>query len=129
MNAAAADRTSVLTTAAGGWPFLLRQREMADAQSFLADVRVVGPRLLRVTGEAGSGKSFLARELVARVAESHKKGAIVHLDVPPSDLEASDFLSQVEGALQSPSPLADNGGSALSAAMRRRWLRQISGSS
>ena len=126
MRSAAAGGTPVLVPATVAWPFLLRQREMAEARGFLAEA-ISAPRLLRVTGESGSGKSFLARELVARAAERHSIGAIVHLNVPPSDLEASEFLSHLEGLLQSPAPLGDNGGAAVSAALRRRWLRQISG--
>ncbi|MET1110446.1 MAG: AAA family ATPase, partial [Allosphingosinicella sp.] len=125
----AADRAPIPTPPPRSWPFLLRQSELAAARTFLNDRDAAAPRLLRIFGESGSGKSFLAKEIVADLAHNYSQGAILHINVPPADLEASDFLGQVNRVLQSPGAVDQSGGGFVSAALVRRWRTQGRGQS
>jgi tetratricopeptide (TPR) repeat protein/ABC-type dipeptide/oligopeptide/nickel transport system ATPase subunit len=78
------------------WPFLLRQNELVESLRFLLEDAPPAPRLLRVFGASGSGKSFLIRELIAQCAESFPDGAAIYVDTPQADLEASDFFRNID---------------------------------
>ncbi|MFM0758515.1 hypothetical protein, partial [Paraburkholderia strydomiana] len=80
----------------GSWPFVLRQKEMDECCHFLLGPTPVAPRLLRISGPSGGGKSFFARELLARCAASLGEGASIYVDIPPADLEASDLFGKID---------------------------------
>jgi tetratricopeptide (TPR) repeat protein len=80
----------------GSWPFLLRRKEMAACCRFLLASNPAAPRLLRIHGPSGGGKSFFARELLARCSESISDGVCVYVDIPPTDLEASELFGKIE---------------------------------
>ena len=84
------------------WPFLLRRQELAECLRFLQDSTPPGPRLLRVEGPSGAGKSFFVKELLAQYAAMLADGALVYVDVPPSDLEASEIFRRIEMLLETP---------------------------
>ena len=84
------------------WPFRLHHDEMADCLDFI-DGPEPAPRVVRVFGRSGTGKSFLAREVLVRASTDDKNGLGVYLDVPPGGLEASAFFEKLESLLARPS--------------------------
>lgn len=86
----------------GSWPFLLRQKEMDTCCDFLLGQTPPLPRLLRIYGPSGSGKSFFARELLARCSASLGDGTSVYVDIPPSGLEASALFERIERLISVP---------------------------
>lgn len=90
--------SALITTSQVDWPFSLNTLQLASSRDFLL-AEGGPPRILRIFGTSGSGKSFLARELMVQSANHASDGIGVYLDVPPSDLEASALLVQIEDLL------------------------------
>ncbi|HEY6896760.1 MAG TPA: AAA family ATPase, partial [Rhodocyclaceae bacterium] len=103
------------------WPFLLRQQELAECLRFLQEQTPAGPRLLRIQGPSGAGKSFFVRELLTRYADALVDGASVYVDVPASDLEASELLRKIESLLESPRTADRNSPSFVSKKLAAQW--------
>lgn len=76
------------------WPFCLNQRELDRCREFLTQPDD-SPRVLRVFGRSGAGKSFLVRELMSRLSTGDKNEVGLYVDVPPGDLEASTWLDRL----------------------------------
>src|SRR5260370_567079 len=76
------------------WPFRLHLSQLASCREFLG--RPGRPRLLRIFGPSGVGKSFLVRELMVHTATEDKNGLGLYLDVPPGELEASALLDKLD---------------------------------
>lgn len=83
------------------WPFRLHVTELARCVEFLARSGP-GPRVLRVFGPSGTGKSFLVRELMTRLEVDEKNGLGLYMDVPSGDLEASALLTRLDLLLSIP---------------------------
>lgn len=103
------------------WPFLLRQQELAECLSFLQEAEPHGPRLLRIQGPSGAGKSFFVRELLTRYAATLTDGASVYVDVPPSDLEASELLRKIDVLLGTPRTADRGSPSFVSKKLAAQW--------
>lgn len=113
----------------GAWPFVLRQKEMDDCCRFLLAPAPAAPRLLRIHGPSGGGKSFFARELLTRCAPSLGDGASVYVDIPPADLEASDVFSKVERIISAPRHADRVSPSFVSRTLADKWRAKRSRSS
>lgn len=83
------------------WPFALREVELAACVDFLT-AQGRSPRGLRIAGPSGSGKSFLVRELMARLDQGDKDSVGLYVDVPAGELEAADLLHKISGLLRTP---------------------------
>ncbi len=77
------------------WPFRLHLSQLARCQDFLTRSGPT-PRLLRIFGRSGAGKSFLVRELMVEAASAKDRGIGLYVDVPPGELEASALLSRID---------------------------------
>jgi tetratricopeptide (TPR) repeat protein len=84
-------------TSESAWPFKLRKPQLEECRAFL-EPRHATPRLLRLSGPSGSGKSFLIRELMTQAGEGDGQVGL-YVDIPPSDLEASTFFERVDWLL------------------------------
>ena len=103
------------------WPFLLRTTEFTNCRTFLAH-DAPGARVLRVFGPSGSGKSFLARELLVQAASDGRDGLGVYLDVPPAGLEASALLAKLDDLLSDRRLASRDAPSFVSRKAVRSWL-------
>ena len=110
------------------WPFSLRTTELAMCRDFLASQGST-PRILRVFGASGTGKSFLVRELMVQSAAREKDGIGVYLDVPPGELEASAILDKLDSILSRPHKTSRNAPSFVSRKASRAWVSVKSGRS
>jgi len=111
------------------WPFSLRTAELAVCRDFLATQKSE-PRILRVFGASGTGKSFLVRELMVQTAATHRKGGVgVYIDVPPGELEASAILDKLDSLLSMPSRTSRDAPSFVSRKAARAWSSAKSGRS
>ncbi|GFM34532.1 ATP-binding protein [Desulfovibrio subterraneus] len=77
------------------WPFVLREHELTAAMAFLDVGTSRQPKILRLFGPSGSGKSFFVRELLTKIAHDKPDAIVLYLDTPPSDLEASQTLEKL----------------------------------
>src|SRR6187455_3370167 len=82
------------------WPFTLRKRELAECIEYLSGTS--SPRVLRIFGSSGSGKSFFVRELLSRYTVSQPDGVALYIDIPPSDFEATKLFDQINILLARP---------------------------
>ncbi|HEU4694481.1 MAG TPA: AAA family ATPase, partial [Vicinamibacterales bacterium] len=110
------------------WSFSLHLAELEKSWDFLA-VEKSPPRILRVFGASGTGKSFLARELMVQLAEQWQSGIGVYLDVPPGELEASAILEKLDLLLGAPRKASRNAPSFVSRKVTRMWNATKSGRS
>lgn len=113
------------------WPFLFRRQELAECLQFLQDPTLPGPRLLRVEGPSGVGKSFFVKELLVQYAAMLADGASVYVDVPPSDFEASEVFRRIEILLETPKTADRNSPTFVSKKLSVQWQlkkRSIGGS-
>ena len=81
-----------------GWPFRLHVSQLVNCREFLARP-ATSPRVLRIFGFSGAGKSFLVRELMVEAEADEKDGLGLYVDVPPGDLEASALLDKLDDLL------------------------------
>ena len=102
------------------WPFRLRSDELAECRVFV-DGPVPAPRVVRVFGPSGTGKSFLARELLVQASSDDKNGLGVYLDVPRGCLEASALLERLESILAKPSGATRDRPSFVGRRVARSW--------
>ncbi len=84
------------------WPFVLREKAMADSVAFMSGEGAESKISLRIFGEAGSGKSFFVRDLICRLSEAVNPQAALYLDFPPSDLEATNVLRKIDHLIALP---------------------------
>lgn len=84
------------------WPFSIRQNEINKCLTFLKGEENTYPKLLRVFGESGSGKSFFIKELLAKLTFENFEGAALYIDTPAADLEASTIFVRIEKILEKP---------------------------
>lgn len=103
------------------WPFSLRTAELAMCRDFL-DRQGSTPRVLRIFGASGAGKSFLVRELMVQAAASWKDGIGVYLDVPPGELEASAIFDTLDSLLSGPRKTSRDAPSFVSRKAARAWI-------
>ena len=102
------------------WPFRLRRDELAECRAFMDDP-VSAPRVVRIFGPSGTGKSFLARELLVQASSDDKNGLGVYLDVPRGCLEASALLERLESILARPSGATRDRPSFVGRRVARSW--------
>ena len=110
------------------WPFSLRVAEFARCRDFLAGEGAT-PRVLRIFGASGAGKSFLVRELMVQSASTGKDRIGVYLDVPPGELEASAVLDKLDSILMRPRKASRDTPSFVSRKVARAWVATKSGRS
>ncbi|HOV02991.1 MAG TPA: ATP-binding protein [Kaistiaceae bacterium] len=82
------------------WPFALREKDMEQFFSFLTAKSASEPRILRIFGESGTGKSFFARDLLCRIASRSEVKLAIYIDTPPSELESSGIFRKIDQILQ-----------------------------
>lgn len=88
-----------LFTSESAWPFTLNRSKLDMARTFIADSGP-GPRVLRLFGSSGTGKSFLVRELMSQLSTGDKNELGLYLDMPAGDLEASGSLDRLAMVMQ-----------------------------
>jgi hypothetical protein len=110
------------------WPFSLRTAELAMCRDFLSGQGTT-PRVLRIFGASGAGKSFLVREIMVQSASNGKDGIGVYLDVPPGELEASAILDKLDSLLIRPRKTSRDAPSFVSRKAARAWVAAKSGRS
>lgn len=108
----------------GAWPFLFRRNELADCVRFLTGSGNAGPRLLRVAGPSGSGKSFFTRELVVQCADALNAGTVMYIDTPPTDLEASDLFKTIDQIISVHRNATRDAPNAVSKACADKWRKK-----
>lgn len=78
------------------WPFSLHTSQLKSCEEFLTQEGRT-PRILRIFGPSGTGKSFLIRELMAQAAATARKNGFgLYLDVPAEDLEAAALFERLD---------------------------------
>lgn len=77
------------------WPFAIRLRELDSCLSFLESQATIVPKVLRIFGDSGAGKSFFVRELLVRYAANHRESVVIYVDSPASDFEAAELLRRI----------------------------------
>lgn len=77
------------------WPFAIRNEEVESSLSFLDNQIPFAPRVLRVFGHSGTGKSFFVRELLVKYAARHGESVVIYVDTPASDLEAAELFKRI----------------------------------
>lgn len=87
------------------------------------------PRVLRIFGASGTGKSFLVREVMVQAAVPEKDGIAIYLDVPPGELEASAILDKLDSLLTRPHKSSRAAPSFVSRKVARAWISVRSGRS
>jgi tetratricopeptide (TPR) repeat protein len=80
------------------------------------------PRVLRIFGASGTGKSFLVRELMVQSSADKKDGIGVYLDVPPGELEASAILEKLDSLLSGPRKTSRDAPSFVGRKAARAWI-------
>jgi hypothetical protein len=80
------------------WPFALRGDLLHECLDFLTSRRR-GPHLLRICGPSGSGKSFLVREMMTRIANWSEWDVGLYVDVPAGEFEAAALLDRFDTLL------------------------------
>lgn len=90
--------TRSIFSSEGAWPLILRRSQLSACQEFLYGRSHV-PRVLRVFGSSGSGKSFLVRELMVQAVAEVRRGLGIYVDVPPGELEAFALLEKLDTLL------------------------------
>ena len=108
------------------WPFALRQDRLQKGVEFLRS-DADHPRVLRISGPSGTGKSFLARELLVQESSDDKHGLGLYLDVPPGELEASALLAKIESALAEPTAVSRQDPSFVGTKVVRSWMASANG--
>lgn len=108
------------------WPFALRHDRLQEGVEFVRD-ESDHPRVLRISGPSGTGKSFLARELLVQASTDDKYGLGLYLDVPPGELEASALLAKIESALTEPTPVSRQDPSFVGTKVVRSWMAFANG--
>ncbi|SMF09342.1 tetratricopeptide repeat protein [Desulfovibrio gilichinskyi] len=78
------------------WPFAIRENKVEECIDFLLSEANPTPKLLNIYGVSGSGKSFLAKEIVKKSMEKEKCGAAIYINVPPSDLDSFAILKKIK---------------------------------
>jgi hypothetical protein len=110
------------------WPFRLRMEQLNRCLDFL-DPQAHTPRMLRIFGSSGTGKSFLVRELMVRAAAEQSDGLGLYLDVPPSDLEASALLDMLNSLLSARREASRDTPSFVGRKAARSWVSAKTGRS
>lgn len=109
------------------WPFGLRQAEFTRSLDFLNGSEP-GPRVLRVFGESGSGKSFLSRELLVQSSDE-KEGIGLYLDVPAGEIEAAAAFDRLDLMLSHPRSGSRDAPSFVGHRACKAWLAANKGTS
>jgi len=84
------------------WPFLLRQTELNECIEYFSEDDNRAPKVLRIFGASGTGKSFFAKELLIRITEINFYSAAIYINIPPTGLEASSLASNINRLINSP---------------------------
>ncbi|MDQ4126315.1 MAG: hypothetical protein M3134_12080 [Actinomycetota bacterium] len=121
---APASRSSFASEAA--WPFRLRTAQLASCREFLESPAAT-PRVLRIFGASGTGKSFLVRELMVQASADAKHGLGLYVDVPPGDLEAAAVFDRLDSLLSARRDATRDAPSFVGRKASRAWRSAKSG--
>jgi tetratricopeptide (TPR) repeat protein len=110
------------------WPFKLRISQLASCRDFLAPEGRT-PRLLRVCGASGTGKSFLVRELIVQAAAGQPDGVALYVDIPPDELEGSALFEKLDALLSERRSASRDAPSSVDRKTARAWVSAKSGRS
>ncbi len=108
------------------WPFVLNQRKLDDARAFLTE-SAEGPRVLRVFGSSGAGKSFLVRELLTQLSSGDKDDVGLYLDVPAGELEASTLPDRLALLLSNQRTASRDAPSFVGRKVAKAWASALGG--
>ncbi|WP_321532109.1 tetratricopeptide repeat protein [uncultured Desulfuromonas sp.] len=78
-------------------PFLIRNKEIEKAiEHIKIETDINGPKLLVVSGDSGTGKSFLVKEILFRLGRySYKEPIILYLDVAQDSYVSSQIFTLI----------------------------------
>jgi hypothetical protein len=110
------------------WPFKLRISQLASCRDFLTR-EGRAPRLLRVCGPSGTGKSFLVRELIVQAAAEQPDGVALYVDIPPDELEGAALFEKLDALLSERRSASRDAPSSVDRKTARAWLSAKSGRS
>ncbi len=108
------------------WPFLLNQRKLEAARAFLTEP-AEGPRVLRVFGSSGTGKSFLVRELLTQLSSGDKDDVGLYLDVPAGEYEASTLPDRLALLLSNQRTATRDAPSFVGRKVAKAWASALEG--
>jgi len=113
-------------TSEGAWPFTLRTSQLETCRDFLA-CDDGAPRILRVRGASGTGKSFLVRELLVQAAAQGRGQLTLYVDTPPAELEGSALPEKLDALLRERRTANRDAPSSVSRKTARAWTSARSG--
>lgn len=102
------------------WPFSLRTDELDRCLSFLGAGGT--PRVLRIFGSSGAGKSFLVRELMVHAPSGGDEAVGLYIDVPASDLEAAALFEGLDALLSTRREATRDAPSSVGRKAARAWV-------
>jgi len=103
------------------WPFRLHVGQLDACLQFLVHDGS-RPRILRIFGSSGSGKTFLVRQLMVEMAADDKESIGLYVDVPASDLESAAILDKLDVLLREPRIATRDAPSFVGKKSARSWL-------
>lgn len=105
------------------WPFLLRKNELHDCINFFTQENENTPKVLRIFGTSGTGKSFFARELIVRLVEAQNYGTALYLNIPASGLEASNLFTTINRLISTPKKADRSSACFVSKELVKKWMK------
>lgn len=115
-------------TSEGAWPFALRTAQLETCRDFLC-CEDRSPRILRVHGASGTGKSFLVRELLLQAASQGRGHLTLYVDTPPAELEGSALSEKLDALLTERHTATRDAPSAVDRKTARAWMSARTGRS
>ncbi len=106
------------------WPFLLRKEELAQCIDFLSEKNSHIPKILRIFGASGTGKSFFTRELVTQLSRTNRYHAVLYIDIPLAGFEASGLAGKVDWIISRHRKSSRATPQFVSKSLARRWRRK-----
>lgn len=106
------------------WPFLLRQAELKECIEYFSEGDCCAPKVLRIFGASGTGKSFFAKELLVSVTELNFYSTAIYLNIPQTGFESSNLAGNINRLINSPRKAERSTASHVDKQLSAKWLKK-----